>query len=91
MQGLLHFFMPKITLFGFCVVGSLALHKTFFKFGGCLKATIGGVGKIFNIFGSKVIVFQCFFRIPDTLGSFGLNVNEHVTLSVGFFWTFFRA
>ena len=72
LQGLLHFFMPIIFLFGFCFVGNFALHKTFFKFGGCLKETIGGAWKIFDNFGSKVIVFQCFFIIPDKLGSLGL-------------------
>ena len=87
----MHFFMPTIILFGFCLLGSFALHRTFFKFGGCLKATMGGSGKILDNLGSRVIDFQCFLIIPDTLGNFELYVTAQVTLFVGFLSTLFRA
>jgi hypothetical protein len=63
----------------------------FFKFAGCLNATIGDLGNIFDILLSAVIVFQCLCIMFEMLGSLGLNVKAQITLSFGFLVTFFKA
>jgi hypothetical protein len=52
LQGSLQGFTPLSFLLAWFWVGSLALQSILLKLGGCLKASIGGFGKIFFIFGS---------------------------------------
>jgi hypothetical protein len=57
LHGLWHGFILTVIFLGFCMVGDLALQMKFFRFVGCLKATIGEWGNTFDIFVSFVIVF----------------------------------
>ena len=75
----------------FCTIGgSFALINVLPKFGGCLNASMGGLGKTSSIFVSFVIVVQCFLIMFDMLGSFGLNVTAKITLSLVFLSLLFR-
>ena len=67
---LVHMLMPGMCLAGL-VAGSFAWTSVFFKLAGCLKATIGGFGKISFKSSFLVIVVQCFLRIDGMEGSFG--------------------
>ena len=83
-----HFFIPIIVLwFLFCLSGSFALQSIDLRLGGCLKANMGGLGKISNIFLSLVMVLQCFNRMFEMLGNAGLYVTTNITLSFSFFFT----
>ena len=93
MGHFLHFLIPRIVQLGLNLLsnGSFALQSKAFRLFGCLKATIGGLGNISNIFLSLVSVLQCFVKMFEILGSLGLNVITKMTLSLGFLMTFFKA
>ena len=89
-----HFFSPCSTarlVLSVASMGTFALHSVRFKLLGCLKATIGGFGKISAKFGSVCSVFQCFKIIFEIDGRAGEYVRTKVTLSGWVFSTFFRA
>ena len=56
-----HLFIPMnfLGLFPSLIVGSFALHRVFLRFGGCLYATIGGIGKISLMCLFLVMNLQC--------------------------------
>ena len=83
-HGLLHFFIPHKSLFGwsleFILDSNLALHSIFYKLCGCLKTTIGAC---LNVLDSFLVSSHCppmFCMIFEMLGSYGLNITLNMTL-----------
>ena len=67
MGHFLHFLIPRIVRLGLNLLsnGSFALQSKAFRLFGCLKATIGGLGNISNIFPAFTGVTRLQF-IPST-------------------------
>ena len=93
LQEIGHLFIPINFLDSFpnLIVGNLALHNIFLRFGGCLSATIGGDEKISFMCLFLVMKFQCLLTTFVTLGSIGLYVMANTDLSVLTFSTRFKA
>ena len=66
--------MPVFTLEGLAFVANFALTKRDLRFGSCLNASIGGFGKIFLRVGSRIMVFQCVFKMFETLVRQGWSI-----------------
>jgi hypothetical protein len=73
----MHGFMPSKFLLGCFCTGSLAL---LLRFGGCLKANIGGKGNTFNMVWILGCCDPVLFIIFETFGIFGLNVTTKISL-----------
>ena len=91
LQDLPHWCVLVFTLEGLALVANLALTNNERKFGGCLKASIGGLAKIFFMIGSWIRVFQCVLTVVDMLVRQGWYLTAKITLSDFTFTTFLRA